>query len=74
MSPQSERDAPVPTVRVQAHKKAYGRYLFLSMPKPIVDILDWSEGDICEVLTDKDKDTLIFRRVYRKRRGKLGSS
>lgn len=60
----------MPTVKVQAHKKSYGHYLFLSVPKPVVEILEWSEGDICEVFPEKEGDALVFRRVYRKRRGR----
>jgi len=70
---QSGREVPVPTVKVQAHKKSYGRYLFLSVPKPVVEILGWSEGDICEVFPDKEGDALVFKRVYRKRRGRQRS-
>jgi len=68
MDPQRGPEVPVPTVKVQSHKKSYGRYLFLSVPKPIVEVLGWSEGDIYEVFPDKEGDTLIFKRVYRKRR------
>lgn len=64
------REVPVPTVKVQAHKKSYGRYLYLSVPKPVVEVLGWSEGDICEVFPDKEGDALVFKRVYKKKRGR----
>ena len=67
------REASIPTVKVQAHKKSYGRYLFLSVPKTVVEVLGWSEGDICEVFPDNEGDTLVFKRVYKKRRGRLRS-
>jgi len=68
------QETPVPTVKVQAHKKSYGHYLFLSVPKSIVEVLGWSEGDICEVFPEKEGDALVFKRVYDKRRGRQKNS
>lgn len=40
-----------------------GRNTFVNLPKDIRELLGWEKGDTVTVDADKDKDTIIIRRI-----------
>jgi len=39
-------------------------YYFVTVPKDVIDILKWHEGDILTCLVDKDSGSLTYRRLH----------
>lgn len=63
--PLVKRKPRILTAKICGREKSYGKILYVHIPRGAETELDWSPGDIVQLIICKEEDSIVLKRIFR---------